>query len=213
MDYEIVIRLFLALLLSGLIGMEREKKSRPAGLRTHVLVCVSSTLVMLTSIYIYKSIGGTEPTRLGAQVISGIGLLGAGTIIRQGASIKGLTTAASLWAVACVGLSIGAGFYEGAIIVSIIIYASLFLLRKFEKGIAKKFSQFIISVEMDRIPGKIEEIVSLINRYGVEVKIIDLIRRNEEYLHINITLVSSAKEPCLSIVDEILQLEGINNVE
>ena len=134
MDFNIIImRLLLALVLSGLIGMEREKKSRPAGLRTHVLVCVSSALVMLTSKYISDEIGGTDPARLGAQVISGIGFLGAGTILRQGVSIKGLTTAASLWAVACMGLAIGVGFYEGAIVVAIIIYFSLFLLRKFEK--------------------------------------------------------------------------------
>ena len=122
-EFHLIVRLLLAALFGALIGIEREHAKRPAGLRTHVLVCVSACLVMLTAEFISKF--GYSPydiTRLGAQVISGIGFLGAGTIIRNGNTVKGLTTAASLWAVACVGLATGIGFYMGATLATVVIF-------------------------------------------------------------------------------------------
>lgn len=110
-----VFRLFLALILGGILGLERGRKRRPAGLRTYMVVCVASSLIMLTGEYLYETTGGGDPARLGAQVISGIGFLGAGTIITNSHQVKGLTTAAGLWAAACLGLAVGAGFYCGAI--------------------------------------------------------------------------------------------------
>ena len=110
---EIVLRLILAVAAGGLIGLEREIHGRAAGFRTQILVCLGSTLIMLISIYGFEQSGvGTtrDPARLAAQVVSGIGFLGAGTILREGTSIKGLTTAASLWVVAGIGLALGAGF-------------------------------------------------------------------------------------------------------
>src|SRR5690625_7698238 len=101
---DIILRLVLSALLSGLIGSERERINKPAGLRTHILVSIGATVVMLVSIEMFQTPSfqsSVDPTRLGAQVISGIGFIGAGTIIHEGASVKGLTTAASLWAAAC----------------------------------------------------------------------------------------------------------------
>lgn len=111
-----VVRLALALLLGGILGIERGRKRRPAGLRTYMIVCMASALVMLTGEYIVEKYGTGDPARLGAQVISGIGFLGAGTIIITSRQVKGLTTAAGLWAAACMGLALGAGFYAGAMI-------------------------------------------------------------------------------------------------
>ena len=115
-ELEILVRLLLAVLLGGFIGYEREHTNRPAGFRTHILVCAGAALVMATSEYLVRrySISAVDPARLGAQVISGIGFLGAGTIIRDGVNVRGLTTAASLWAVSCVGIAVGCGFYLGA---------------------------------------------------------------------------------------------------
>lgn len=114
----------------GLIGLERSRKNRPAGFRTYMIVCLSSALVMMTNQYIFIKYGG-DPARLGAQVISGIGFLGAGTIIVTSRSqIKGLTSAAGLWASACLGLSIGIGFYYGALIVTAAVFLIITLFKK-----------------------------------------------------------------------------------
>ena len=132
-----IARLLIAAALGGVIGYEREHANRPAGLRTHILVAVGSALVMCTSTYIFQiyydtfNVGSVpDPARLGAQVISGVGFLGAGTILRDGFSVKGLTTAASLWAVSCVGLAVGIGFWPGAIIATVVIYLTLNVLNK-----------------------------------------------------------------------------------
>jgi putative Mg2+ transporter-C (MgtC) family protein len=132
--YEIIFKLALAGILGGLIGLERESLSRPAGLRTYTLVCVGSALAMIVSIDIYLQYYQTvnaDPGRIAAQVISGIGFLGAGTIMREGASVQGLTTAAGLWVVACIGLAVGAGLYVPAIATTILI---LFVLIYFTVG-------------------------------------------------------------------------------
>ncbi|MEW6227795.1 MAG: MgtC/SapB family protein, partial [Bacillota bacterium] len=111
---EIIFRLVLAMMFGGFIGLERESHKRPAGFRTHILVCVGSALVMMISQYAFVNFARTteyDPGRIAAQVVSGIGFLGAGTILREGPTIKGLTTAASLWVVAGIGLAVGTGFY------------------------------------------------------------------------------------------------------
>ncbi len=140
-DYEMMIRLTVACLLSGLIGLERETAKHEAGLRTHILVCLGSTLIMLTSLHvfdIYKSQAQLDPTRIAAGVITGIGFLGAGTIIRSPEGVRGLTTASSLWVVAALGLSVGCGFYKTSIFVTFLVMAVLLFLRKFEKALLKK---------------------------------------------------------------------------
>lgn len=125
----ILVRVGLALVLGGLLGLERTRKRRAAGLRTYILVCVSSTIVMMTAQFMLDRFGSTDPARLGAQVISGIGFLGAGTILVTGVKqIRGLTTAAGLWAAACMGIAIGIGFYSGAVIVCIVIFIVMTLL-------------------------------------------------------------------------------------
>lgn len=131
---SITVRLILATICGGIIGLERGKKNRPAGFRTHILVCLGSAIAMMTNQFIISHFeAATDPARLGAQVISGIGFLGAGTIILKGRhQVKGLTTAAGLWASACMGLAIGIGFYEGAIIACLFIIFVNSLLHSLE---------------------------------------------------------------------------------
>ena len=121
------------MLCGGLIGLERSRKNRPAGFRTYMIVCLSSALVMMTNQFIYDKFDSGDPARLGAQVISGIGFLGAGTIIVTSRSqVKGLTSAAGLWASACMGLAIGIGFYSGALIVAVAVFLIITLLKRID---------------------------------------------------------------------------------
>jgi len=138
--FAVIVRLILAIILGGLIGFEREISRRSAGLRTHILVSLGSCLIMLTSLYvfdIYKESVPLDPARIAAGVITGIGFLGAGAIIRSGEDIKGLTTAATLWLVAGIGLGVGCGFYLASLITAILAIIVLFFLRYLEKAIAK----------------------------------------------------------------------------
>ena len=140
-DREVVVRLVLALVLSGLVGLEREAKGRAAGLRTHILVSVGSALIMLTGVHLmtlYRGVVEVDPGRLAAQVVSGIGFLGAGTIIQFRDSVRGLTTAASVWAAAGIGLAVGSGFYMGAMAATALVLAALLLLRSLEARVGSK---------------------------------------------------------------------------
>jgi len=136
-DGQIILRLVLSVFLSGLIGLERQMHRRTAGLRTHILVSLGSCLIMLTSLYvfdIYKDKVPLDPARIAAGVITGIGFLGAGAILREREGVKGLTTAASLWVVAGIGLAVGCGFRNAAIYTTILVLIVLFFLR-FVEGI------------------------------------------------------------------------------
>lgn len=166
---EMIIRLAAACVLGGVIGYEREHVHRPAGFRTHILVCVGSALVMVTSefiYYTYSSQVNLDPARLGAQVISGIGFLGAGTIIKEGVSVKGLTTAASLWAVSCIGIAVGIGFYSGAVIATAVIYFTLIILKKLQSKMAiNKITRIFVHTCLEK--GQINEVTELITSLGV----------------------------------------------
>ncbi len=140
-DFQIIMRLVLSAVLSGMIGLERQLHKRTAGLRTHILVSLGSCLIMLTSIYvfdIYKEIAQPDPARIAAGVITGIGFLGAGTIIREKEGVRGLTTAASLWVVAGIGLAVGCGFKRAAIYATVIAVIVLFFLRFAEEILEEK---------------------------------------------------------------------------
>ena len=145
---SIAFRLFLATVLSALMGSERGRRGRAAGLRTHILVCIGATLASMTGIYIVKELQMSgDASRIAAQVISGIGFLGAGTIlVKNGSTITGLTTAACVWATGAIGLAIGYGFYEAAVIATVITYLTIKLLSNFEhKGITygKEFNLYV----------------------------------------------------------------------
>jgi putative Mg2+ transporter-C (MgtC) family protein len=134
-DAQVIWRLVLSVVLSALIGLERQMHRRTAGLRTHILVCLGSCLIMLTSMYvfdIYKDVVALDPARIAAGVVTGIGFLGAGTIIHERESVRGLTTAASLWMAAAIGLAAGVGFYRPAIFTTALTLVVLFFLRRME---------------------------------------------------------------------------------
>lgn len=157
---DISLRIALALLIGGFVGLERERGQHHAGFRTHILVCLGSALITLTSIYGFSQFAGEpnvrlDPARLAAQIISGIGFLGAGTILRTGNTISGLTTAASLWVVAAMGIAIGAGFYYGAILTFVSVLVCLFVLQWVEKRIrpSSKTAVYTVTVAKEGDPG------------------------------------------------------------
>ncbi len=140
-DLEMIMRLLLTLVLSGLIGLERQVHRRDAGLRTHILVALGSCLIMLTSLYvfdIYKDQVSLDPVRIAAGVVTGIGFLGAGTIIRESDGVRGLTTAASLWVAAGIGLAVGTGFCKIAIYTTVLVLIVLHFLRYLEVPLSKE---------------------------------------------------------------------------
>ena len=146
---SIALRLVIAVICGGALGLERGMKNRPAGMRTYMLVCVGSCLIMLTNQYLFQVTQTGDPMRLGAQVVSGIGFLGAGTIVvTRHNRIKGLTTAAGLWSSAGVGLALGVGFYEAALIAGFAIFVVMTLLQRWDDNLHNKARAVEIYVEL-----------------------------------------------------------------
>ncbi|MGE5575689.1 MAG: MgtC/SapB family protein [Syntrophothermus sp.] len=214
-ELEVVARLVLAAFLGGLIGLERESTHRPAGFRTHILVCVGSALVMLVSIYGFGDLRGVpfDPGRLAAQVVSGIGFLGAGTIMREGASVKGLTTAASLWVVAGIGLAAGSGYYLGAIITSILVVVVLLYLNRLEfRVFAYRWNT--LSIRAADRPGQLGIVGLALGEMKVSIKKVEMLPEEEKgtvMIHMRVTLPEpEMKEKILLRIGE---LEGVSSAK
>ncbi len=173
----IFMRFLVVTLCSGIIGMEREHKGRAAGLRTHVVVGLGAAMVMQTNEYIVAYVNANaDPARLGAQVISGIGFLGAGTILVTGhQKIKGLTTAAGLWASACLGLAVGAGFFEIGIIATLFILFTMTVLQSWELKISNATALLDLEVELEDME-QVPNLLSYTRQQGAEIKNIDIIK-------------------------------------
>ena len=149
---EAVLKLTLALLCGGLLGLERGMKKRPAGFRTYMLVCLGSTLVVMTNMHMIELFQTGDPGRMGAQVVSGIGFLGAGTIITTRHNrVTGLTTAAGLWAVASIGLALGIGYYSGALIGTALIFFALSVMQITENQILTSSRHILMYVEFEKM--------------------------------------------------------------
>jgi len=207
----------LACFLGGIIGAERESENKNAGFRTHMLVCIASTLVMITSEYIFNTYSGfgssLDPARLGAQVISGIGFLGAGAIIRDGFQIRGLTTAASLWAVACIGLACGIGFYFGAMVTTFITLLVLFLMKKMGSVLSRGSNYELTILTLDK-PGQIGAIGTILGNHYISIQNLKVVSSDDEDI-IKIKVVISLKhknELSDFIIEELNQLDGIKSV-
>lgn len=176
--WEVALRLFLSVLLGGLVGFERESHNRPAGFRTHILVCAGSALIMLVSAYGFPAnlTAGyaVDPGRIAAQVVTGVGFLGAGTIIRHRGSIRGLTTAASIWVVSGIGLAIGIGFYPGALLGTLLVLLSLFVLGRIERAILSHRRLKHLWVRAVDQPGLMGRVAALLGDFRINIRKIDL---------------------------------------
>ncbi|MBI2914788.1 MAG: MgtC/SapB family protein [Firmicutes bacterium] len=210
---EILGRLALAAVLGGFIGLEREHHQRPAGLRTHILVSMGSALVMLLSVYAFAGFKGVaglnyDPGRLAAQVVSGIGFLGAGTILREGANIRGLTTAASLWVVAGIGLAAGSGFWVGALATTALAVLTLVLLRMVETRFMLKQQQVLTVQIMDR-PGQLGAIGSVLGKHAVNISRVDIGEAENDRASIEMVVNLPPGVDRFSLLEELNHLEGV----
>jgi putative Mg2+ transporter-C (MgtC) family protein len=180
---EVAIRLLITAVLCGVIGFERETRDQSAGFRTHILLGLGAALFTLVSAYGFTEFteaalqsGGRgiqfDPTRIAAQIVTGIGFLGAGAIIRQGMDVRGLTTAASLWAAAAIGMAVGAGYYFGAAATTIIVIAALYLLREARNRLLPRLrTEFgILNVAFSDMGSQINEVVDTLERHSVQIR-------------------------------------------
>lgn len=169
-EMEIIIRLLVAAGLGAVIGMERERSGQPAGLRTHIILVVGAALAMCLSINLAMQfrpeVPNGDPARLAAQVVSGIGFLGAGAILRYGTSIKGLTTATSLWTMAIVGMTVGVGYYLVAGVVTLLLLFVLVLLNIIEHRFFQNYTDFTITISIEDRPGVIKDIRESFSQTG-----------------------------------------------
>ena len=214
--FSTFVRLALAMVCGGVLGMERGKKNRPAGFRTYMLVCVGATLVMLTNQYICDVYGTGDPARLGAQVISGIGFLGAGTIIVTGRNrVKGLTTAAGLWADACVGLAIGIGFYSGAVIGCTLILLVMSVLHRMDDRMTATAKTLDMYMEFQKM-SDLGAFMSKIKDYGMKIREIEMTKSNsmdDVGVAVLLTLKLEKKRPHTEIIELLSQVEGVKYIE
>lgn len=213
---DVLLKLSLSVVLGALIGFERENKNRPAGLRTNILVCLGAALVQIISLEIfeqYRGIINVDPARLGAQVISGIGFLGAGTIIREGASVKGLTTAAGLWVVACIGLAIGNGSYIPGILAAVFAYITLRMLKSLEEKVAKKSPYLDIEVQLENKPGQIGRIGQLLGTMNVNIRNIEFKDYEGDVLNVYLSLKIPSNIEKQEVTRRLMKEEGIYSIE
>jgi len=215
-NYEILLRLALACFLGGLIGMERERNRHPAGLRTHILVCIGAALVMLSNIFIfekYKGAANIDPARLGAQVISGIGFLGAGTIIKEGLSIRGLTTAASLWAVAGMGIAVGLGFYTGAILATSFVFIILTIFNKFEHLYYGKSGKALLILKSVNVDGQISLISGKLNEFEMHYRNFSVELTEDNLMTISVKITENKNISNVKLIEEFYKVNGIKYVQ
>lgn len=212
----VVLRILAALLLGGVIGLERGMQNRPAGLRTYMLVCVGSCLIMMTNQYIYQCTGVGDPVRMSAQVVSGIGFLGAGTIVvTRRSQIKGLTTAAGLWACAAAGLALGIGFYEGALVGGASIFVVLTLLQRWDNMMRQTGKNLEIYVEIAESVA-LGDFLRHVRSLNVEFSNINVESDtvlNDGVRAFTVTLKSKRRESHLLLISEIRKFRGVEYLE
>ena len=213
---SIALRIAAAFVMGGALGWERERRSRAAGLRTYMLVCVGACVIMLTNQYIYQVFHTGDPVRMGAQVVSGIGFLGAGTIVvTKQNQIKGLTTAAGLWAAAAVGLALGIGFYEAALIGGLLIFLILTAMHTLDSHIRKNAQRVALYVEVDNHIN-VGQIARAIRALNVEITSIQLDEEHVPGEHIRAFLIVLRKNKKIrreDLFNDIQQIEGIVYIE
>jgi len=209
--YDILLPCILAIIFGGLIGFQREKAERPAGLRTHTLVCLGSTVFTLISYLGFSSLYDVDPSRIAAGIVTGIGFIGAGVIFRQGPLVKGVTTAASIWVVASVGMALGTKLYYLAILVTILGFITLSILKYIEDKVIK-LPNYLVRITTSENFTDMNKIISLLKKISVNIKSkkYELAENNKRIFTIN--LFSKDSEFPTRIIEVLSKFKEIEKI-
>ncbi len=209
-------RLLVSFLIGGIVGLERRWRLQPAGFRTHILICLGATLLMMLSIYIpqeYVDFKNGDPGRIAAQIITGIGFLGAGAIIKIGSNVRGLTTAASIWLISAIGMGVGAGLYIISGIAAFLMLMALIVLERFEKRIIPDRITKVLSVITESRAVTSDSILAILKSYPLTVMNVDI---HHSYVKVttemNFTITYKENLPIDSIIEAIGELEPVKMV-
>ena len=207
-----IIRIFLAALAGGIVGLERGFHGRAAGLRTHMLVCLGAALTALIGCYLSIELGGSDPQRTGAQVMSGVGFLGAGPILlkKGNSQITGLTTAAGLWATAAIGLSIGYGLYEAAIVTVFVVVTAFTLMSRVEFRMNRKRQRAFFYLELDNV-NSVKEMIDILSAEYAAVEIQVTPARSGHPEHVGMEALIRIP-PKVTVNAKIQKLESLQHV-
>ena len=217
-ETQIILRILLGAVLGAVIGFERERDNQPAGLRTHMILVIGATLAMVLSVnlgYLYARPGTpADPARLAAQVISGIGFLGAGAILRYGFNVKGLTTATSLWTMAIVGLAVGAGYYLVSVVTTALMLLVLGLLNVIENRFVRTSVSRYISLQADYRKGVVKAIRQLVNEFADDL-LSFTIQKHVKNKRIRIQIVARIHrdQTLEDLVDALSDIEGVRSLK
>ncbi len=213
---SIAVRILLALVLGGILGLERGRRNQPAGFRTYMLVCLGATIVMLTGQYVFQTYRVGDPSRMAAQVVSGIGFLGAGSIIVTARNqVKGLTTAAGLWTAASIGIAIGIGFYEGAILASIAVFLVMTVLQRIEHLVRENSRHLTLYVECESLRD-ITTVIEAVRKDAMQLLDIQVNKAptgSQDGVTAIVYLKNSIKENHVDVVGRLSAVNGVRYIE
>lgn len=211
---EIVLKLILAVIVGGFTGYEREKSNQFAGFRTHIVVAIGSCVTSIIALELfnkYSNISTMDPARLPAQVLSGIGFLGAGAILKNSNGIRGLTTAAGIWATACIGIAIGYGQYVTAIVAWLLVISTLYILKKMDKRISPKM-QTVLKATVANLDA-ISNIVNLIKYDEIIIKNFQIIEKSDSVWEVNFLLEYDRRLILCNMIDDLKNLNNVLEIE
>lgn len=215
-DGEILLRLVVVVVLCGAIGLERQARDQIAGLRTHVIVGLGSGLFTLVSAYGFSESGFSrlDPTRIAAQVVSGIGFLGGGVILRYGVTVRGVTTAAALWISAAIGMATAAGFYVGAVATTVIALVALVALRRLKPVVRRRLGSEALSLELELVPGaSIRSLLGELRRRQLRVEELQSHILDDGSEHLQLDLRGPASLDVDSILSGLAQIEDVARID
>lgn len=215
---QIILRILVSAVLGSVVGFERERQEQPAGLRTHMILVIGATLAMVLSVnlgYLFARPGTpSDPARLAAQVISGIGFLGAGAILRYGYTVKGLTTATSLWTMAIVGMAVGAGYYFVGIVTTALILIVLALLNVIENRFVRTSVSRFITIETDYHKGVVKSVRKIVQKFSDSLPSFTIQKHfKNKRLRINMVARISRDQALEELIEALSDVEGVRNLK